>query len=90
MLTDVESPGIALEAELGHGAHTVVYRGRHGAAACVVKMPRVAGRWSRWVYREAVTFARVRHPGLPRVLEVGEAGDLPYLVTELVRGGDAR
>jgi signal transduction histidine kinase/CheY-like chemotaxis protein/tetratricopeptide (TPR) repeat protein len=38
------------------------------------------------VYREAVALARVHHPGLPAVLEVGEIDDLPYIVMELVEG----
>ena len=35
---------------------------------------------------EAVSLARVKHPGLPAVLEVGEVDGLPYLVMELVEG----
>jgi len=38
------------------------------------------------VYREAVALARVHHPGLAAVLEVGEVDGLPYLVMELVEG----
>jgi signal transduction histidine kinase/tetratricopeptide (TPR) repeat protein len=79
-------PGIEIEAELGHGAYSAVYRARRGAEVCAVKVPRSRGRWTRWAYREAVALARVRHRGLPGVIEVGEVGRVPFLVMELVEG----
>jgi signal transduction histidine kinase/CheY-like chemotaxis protein len=51
-----------------------------------VKVPRTRARWTRWIYREAVALARVKHPGLPTVFEVGQLDGLPYLVMELVGG----
>lgn len=72
--------------ELGHGAYSIVYRAQQGETRCALKIPHARGRWTRWVYREAVALARVRHPGLPRVLEVGEADELPYMLMELVEG----
>jgi signal transduction histidine kinase/CheY-like chemotaxis protein/type II secretory pathway predicted ATPase ExeA len=79
-------PGIELEGELGHGAYSVVYQARQGGARCALKIPRKKGRWTPWVYREAVALARVHHPALPTVLEVGEADGLPFLLMELVEG----
>jgi signal transduction histidine kinase/serine/threonine protein kinase/ActR/RegA family two-component response regulator len=79
-------PGIELVHELGHGAHSIVYRARLNGRPCAIKLPRTSGRWVRWVYREAVALARVRHAALPRVLEVGEANGTPYLAMELVEG----
>lgn len=79
-------PGLEIGEELGHGTYSIVYRARQGETNCALKVPRVQGRWTRWVYREAVALARVRHPGLPRVIEVGEADGLPYLLMELVEG----
>lgn len=79
-------PGVEFERELGRGAYSVVFRARLEGAPCAVKLPRVRGSWTRWIYREAVGLARVREPGLPTVLEVGEVDDLPYLVMELVEG----
>jgi signal transduction histidine kinase len=79
-------PGIELGDELGRGAYSVVYRARQAGTTCAVKIPRVRGRWTTWVYREAVALARAQHPGLPEVWEVGEADGLPYLVMELVEG----
>lgn len=85
-MTSPNLPGIELEDELGRGAHSIVYRGRRGNDRFAVKVPRTKGRWTRWVYREAVALARVHHPGLPAIVEVGEADGLPYLVMELVQG----
>src|SRR5262245_48683485 len=79
-------PGVDIEGELGRGAHSVVYAGRQGGVRCAVKLPRARARWTRWIYREAVSLARVKHPLLPAVLEVGELDGLPYLVMELVEG----
>src|SRR5580698_8028790 len=79
-------PGIELGEELGRGSYSAVYRARLGDTPCAVKLPLVRGRWTRSVYREAVALARVRHPGLAGVLEVGECGELPYLAMELVEG----
>jgi signal transduction histidine kinase len=82
----IHIPGIEIEAELGHGAYSAVYRALRGTTPCAVKVPRSRGTWTRWVYREAVALARVRHPGLPGVIEVGEIGEVPFLVMELVEG----
>ena len=82
----LQIPGVVLEAEIGRGSYSVVYRGLHGGVACAVKMPRARWSWGRWAYREAVALARVRHPGLPAVREVGELDGRPFLVMELVHG----
>ncbi|MBX3223532.1 MAG: response regulator [Labilithrix sp.] len=79
-------PGIQILDELGRGAHSVVYRGVQDGTPCAVKLPSVKARWTRWIYREAVALARVKHRALPAVLEVGDVDGLPYLVMELVRG----
>lgn len=86
MLVDVRIPGYEIDGELGHGGSSVVYRGRRGDVPCAIKVPRKRGRWTRWVYREAVSLARVQHSGLPMILDVGEVNGLPYLVMELVEG----
>ncbi|MBS2018706.1 MAG: response regulator [Deltaproteobacteria bacterium] len=79
-------PEIEIGQELGHGAFSIVYRARCRGEPCAVKLPRSRGRWTRWVYREAVALARIRHPALPAVLDVGEVDGLPYLAMELVEG----
>jgi hypothetical protein len=75
-------PGIELGVELGRGAHSVVYKARHGGEACAVKLPQTRARWTREIYREAVALARVKHHALPEVLEVGEVDGLPYLASK--------
>lgn len=82
----VDIPGIVLEDELGRGASSVVYRARRHGVPCAVKIGRADERTARWFRREAAALARVSHPGLPSVLEVGQHRDLPYLVMELVEG----
>jgi signal transduction histidine kinase/predicted Ser/Thr protein kinase len=82
----VRIPGVEIGEELGHGTYSIVYRAQQGETRCALKVPHTRGRWTRWVYREAVALARVKHPGLPRVLEVGEADGLPYMLMELVEG----
>ncbi len=86
MAVRVDIPGVEVLTELAQGAYSVSYVARIGETPCVLKLPRGRGRWTRWAYREALTLARVRHPALPRVIEVGEVQDLPYLVTERVEG----
>ncbi len=86
MASFVHIPGVELGRELGRGAYSIVYRATQGGTPCAVKLPLVGGRWTRWVYREAVALARLHHPGLPGILEVGEVDQVPYIVMELVDG----
>jgi signal transduction histidine kinase/predicted Ser/Thr protein kinase len=85
-------PEIELLEELGGSAHSVVYRARRQGRVFALKVPRD----SREVFqraallkrfrREAVALARVRHPALPDVIELGEAETTPYLLMEVVNG----
>jgi serine/threonine protein kinase len=86
MERDIGIPGVELEAELGRGAFSVVYRGRRGEVPCAVKIGRSATATARWFRREAAALARVHDPGVPRVLDVGVAGGRPFLIMELVAG----
>jgi len=77
-------------AELGRGAYAAVYRIRRDEidyavkaldpAAIVDDATVVAFR------REAALLARVNHPAVPRVFDVGLSGGRPYLVMEYVDG----
>jgi len=84
--------GIDLLEELGHGTHSVVYRARRGDTFCAVKVPlrNETGSklqiLSRRFRREAMALARLRHPFLPRIMEVGTVDRMPYIVMELVAG----
>src|SRR5688572_15795824 len=84
--TDVE-----LLDELGRGVHSVVYRARRQSRYYAVKMPLFGDAdhletVAQSFLREATALARVRHPALPAVMEVGWSKELPYLVMELVAG----
>jgi tRNA A-37 threonylcarbamoyl transferase component Bud32/tetratricopeptide (TPR) repeat protein len=89
---EIQIPGIELLTELGRGTHSVVYRARGRTDFCVVKLPlrNETGLklqiLSRRFRREAIALARLRHPLLPRVMEVGVVARSPYIVTELVIG----
>jgi len=77
-------------AELGRGAKTVVYRIRRGGTDFAVKMlqssPLVTAGDVAAFRREAALLARVSHPGVPRVFDVGVSAGRPYLVQEYVDG----
>jgi serine/threonine-protein kinase len=81
-----------LEELLGEGAVGVVFRGRHtraGTVAAVKVLRPELGRDDRYLRRfrrEAEVAARVRHPGLVPVLEVGSHDGREYLVSEYVAG----
>jgi eukaryotic-like serine/threonine-protein kinase len=73
---------------IGAGGFGTVYRGRderleRAVAVKVIEAPRGAGRR---VLREAQAAARLNHPGIVTLYELGEAGGRAYLVSELVEG----
>jgi predicted ATPase/predicted Ser/Thr protein kinase len=78
-----------VEEELGRGGMGVVYRGRHRetselAAVKTVRLVR-RGHLGR-IRREIQALARIRHPGIVRVLEEGEQDGLPWYAMELLDG----
>ncbi len=84
-------PGLEIEEEIGRGAHSVVYRARRGERSFAVKIQRsgvadLAGDAALRFRREGAILACLRHPGLPAILELGDADGRPYIVQELVRG----
>lgn len=73
---------------IGAGGFGTVYRGRderleRPVAVKVIETPGGAGRR---VLREAQAAARLNHPGIVTLYELGEAGGRAYLVSELVEG----
>jgi WD40 repeat protein/serine/threonine protein kinase len=86
-------PGYAILGELGRGGAGVVYHARHRALGrpVAIKMlhpglfPTEADR--RRLRAEAEAVARLQHPNVVQLYEIGEAGGSPYLVLEYVAGG---
>jgi serine phosphatase RsbU (regulator of sigma subunit)/tetratricopeptide (TPR) repeat protein len=77
--------------ELGEGAMSVVYRATRGDHAYALKI--AAERSSVSLVdlhlqfrREAAAIARLDHPSLIHVVEVGDSAGRPYLVMELAEG----
>jgi diguanylate cyclase (GGDEF)-like protein len=75
---------------IGGGADSVVYRVRRGGADYALKMltaPATEGDWMATAFcREAALLARIDHPGVPKVYDVGYAAGRPALIMELIHG----
>ncbi len=90
-----EAPsGFAIEGEIGRGGMGVVYRARQLALNRVVALKLViAGlhadpaRLAR-LRVEAEAVARLQHPNIVQIFEVGEHDGCPFLVLEYVEGGN--
>ncbi len=86
-------PGYAILGELGRGGAGVVYHARHQMLqrSVAIKMlhlslfPAEADRHRLRAEAEAV--ARLQHPNVVQLYEIGEAAGSPYLVLEHVSGG---
>ncbi|MEM6992969.1 MAG: WD40 repeat domain-containing serine/threonine protein kinase [Myxococcota bacterium] len=82
-----------LQERIGSGAMGVVYAAHDGeldrtVAVKVLRSGGVGGR--RRLVREAQALARVNHPNVVHIYEVGEHGDEVFLAMELVRGTPLR
>jgi len=88
-----EVPGYAIEAELGRGGMGVVYRARHLKLNRTVALKMIlagghAGAAELARFRtEAEAIARLQHPHIVQIYEVGESGGHPYCALEFVDGG---
>jgi serine/threonine protein kinase len=85
--------GYAVEAELGRGAMGVVYRARQLALGRTVALKMIlagdhASEQERARFRqEAEAIARLSHPNIVQIHEVGEHDGLPFLALEFCPGG---
>ncbi len=86
-------PGYDILSELGRGGMGVVYKARHLALNRVVALKMIlagahAGAQDRLRFKaEAEVIARLQHPNVVQIYEVGEAEDYPFFAMEFVPGG---
>jgi WD40 repeat protein len=86
-------PGYELLSELGRGGMGVVYKARHLALKRTVALKMVlagghAGAQELARFRaEAEAVARLQHPNIVQVYEVGSCDGLPFCALEFVEGG---
>jgi tetratricopeptide (TPR) repeat protein len=86
-------PGYEIIAELGRGGMGVVYQARQCSLKRLVALKMIlaglhADSTARVRFRtEAEAVARVQHPNIVHIYEVGEYGGRPFLALEYVEGG---
>src|SRR5262249_14536732 len=88
-----EVDGYDILAELGHGGMGVVYKARQRRLSRLVALKMIrAGSLARPEDRarfriEAEAVAKLRHPNIIQVYDIGEVGGLPFVALELLEGG---
>jgi serine/threonine-protein kinase len=85
-------PGYEVEAVLGRGGMGVVYKARHLALKRTVALKMLAAGHPHPAERarfraEAEAVARLQHPNIVQIHEVGEADGRPFIALEYVAGG---
>ena len=89
----VDVPGYEILAEIGRGGMGVVYKARHIRLDRLVALKMIlAGAHASddqiaRFHIEARAVARIQHPGIVQIHEVGDLDGLPYFSLEFVPGG---
>ena len=87
-----EIAGFDLIAELGRGGNGVVYRALHRGLGRHVALKIIRARASNEELarfrQEAATLARLQHPNVVQIYEVGEVDGRPHFSMEYVAGGN--
>jgi eukaryotic-like serine/threonine-protein kinase len=86
-------PGYDILQRLGEGGMGVVYKARHLGLKRLVALKMIRGgiqaradQFSRFRV-EAEAVARLRHPNILQIYDIGEAAGLPFVALELLDGG---
>jgi len=85
-----------IEQELGAGGMGTVFAGRHADTEQLVAIKIMRGDHTRFpsfeqrFLREAQAIARLDHPHIVKLLYFEKQGEYPYLVMELIKGGNLR
>ena len=91
-----EMPGYKIEDVLGHGGMGAVYRardvrlGRTVALKLLLAGAHCSDKLLERFRTEARAVARLEHPGIVRIFEMGEANGVPFLALEYVAGGSLK
>ncbi len=85
--------GFEILSELGHGGMGIVYKARHLrlkrlVALKVIRYDRHSNPEGLARFQiEAEVVARLNHPNIVRIYEIGTASDVPFVALELLEGG---
>jgi serine/threonine protein kinase/WD40 repeat protein len=86
----IDLPGYEVLGELGRGGMGIVYQARQLKLGRQVALKMVLDSGTNELQRlqaEAMAIARLQHPNIVQIHEVGEHGGRPYLALEFVDGG---
>ena len=95
-MSDPPADRYVVDAQIGRGGMATVWRAHDTVLNRAVALKRLRPGLREDVEsmkrfsREARTVARLSHPGIVRLLDIGEDDDGPYLVMELVDGEDLK
>ena len=95
MIGEIINDRYRLDAVLGHGGMGAVYRGhdlqleRDVAIKLLNQVVFIRDERDQ-LFHEAKLIAKLRHPNIVSVYDVGDFGDAPFFVMEYVDGGSLR